>query len=201
VVAWTVFACANDRQSPGQPAPSLVCGPTLSRWVLRRGSGSVTERGKVATLSRWVPRQTFASDTERGKVEGAVPRRHEPHLATRVPLSRAQPDIRVRTGGSLMLSGDRRTHPGVMTTSNEQHTTLGPIRNAFRERGLVRVNEGRVLGGVLAGLGRRLGLQPWPTRLLFLVLLLLIPGSQLLVYPVLWILMPAESESPVTAAP
>jgi phage shock protein C len=84
-----------------------------------------------------------------------------------------------------------------MTDSNQHHTTLGPIRNAFRERGLVRVGQGRVLGGVLAGLGRRLGLEPWPTRLLFLVLLLVIPGSQLLVYPVLWILMPAESESPV----
>ena len=88
-----------------------------------------------------------------------------------------------------------------MTTSNRPDTTMGPIRNAFRERGLVRVREGRVLGGVLAGLGRRLGLRPWPTRLLFLVLLLLIPGSQLLVYPVLWILMPEESESPVSFVP
>jgi phage shock protein C len=74
---------------------------------------------------------------------------------------------------------------------------MGPIRNAFRERGLVRVREGRVLGGVLAGLGRRLGLEPWPTRLLFLVLLLVIPGSQLLVYPVLWILMPQEDDTSV----
>jgi phage shock protein PspC (stress-responsive transcriptional regulator) len=74
---------------------------------------------------------------------------------------------------------------------------MGPIRNAFRDRGLVRVREGRVLGGVLAGLGRRLGLDPWPTRLLFLVLLLVIPGSQLLVYPVLWILMPQEADTSV----
>jgi phage shock protein C len=88
-----------------------------------------------------------------------------------------------------------------MTDSNQHHTTLGPIRNAFRERGLVRVRQGRVLGGVLAGLGRRLGLRPWPTRLLFLGLLLLIPGSQLLVYPVLWILMPEESESTVSFLP
>lgn len=78
---------------------------------------------------------------------------------------------------------------------------MGPIRKAFGERGLVRVNDGRVLGGVLAGLGRRLGLQPWPTRVLFLVALLVIPGSQLLVYPVLWILMPAESDATVAPVP
>jgi len=49
-----------------------------------------------------------------------------------------------------------------------------------------------VLGGVLAGLGRRLGLEPWTARLLFVLLLLVIPGSQLLIYPILWILMPSE---------
>ncbi|HEU5267051.1 MAG TPA: PspC domain-containing protein [Jatrophihabitans sp.] len=71
------------------------------------------------------------------------------------------------------------------------------IHEAFRKQGLVRPREGRVLGGVIAGLGRRLGLQPWPARLLFILLLMLIPGSQLLVYPILWILMPDESVAPV----
>jgi phage shock protein PspC (stress-responsive transcriptional regulator) len=70
------------------------------------------------------------------------------------------------------------------------------IHEAFRNQGLVRPREGRVLGGVIAGLGRRLGLQPWPARLLFILLLMLIPGSQLLVYPILWILMPDESVVP-----
>ena len=64
---------------------------------------------------------------------------------------------------------------------------------ALARQGLVRPREGRVLGGVIAGLGRRLGLDPWPARLLFVLVLMLIPGSQLLVYPVLWILMPDES--------
>jgi phage shock protein PspC (stress-responsive transcriptional regulator) len=73
------------------------------------------------------------------------------------------------------------------------------IHDAFRRTGLVRVNEGRVLGGVIAGLGRRLGLEPWPARLLFVLALMLIPGSQLLVYPILWILMPRESEAPSRA--
>lgn len=67
------------------------------------------------------------------------------------------------------------------------------VRAAFRRQGLVRARDERVLGGVVAGLGRRLGIEPWPARLLFVLLLMLIPGSQLLAYPILWILMPLES--------
>jgi phage shock protein PspC (stress-responsive transcriptional regulator) len=72
------------------------------------------------------------------------------------------------------------------------HTTL------YRE-GLVRPREGRVLGGVCAGLGRRFGIDPWPARLLFILILMVIPGSQVLIYPVLWILMPSESDVPSAA--
>jgi phage shock protein PspC (stress-responsive transcriptional regulator) len=71
------------------------------------------------------------------------------------------------------------------------------IRAALAREGLVRVRDGRVLGGVIAGIGRRFGLEPWPARLLFLLVLMLIPGSQLLVYPILWILMPEEGAVPV----
>ena len=39
---------------------------------------------------------------------------------------------------------------------------------------------------------RRFGLGVWTTRLLFVLLLMAIPGSQILIYPVLWILMPSE---------
>ena len=66
------------------------------------------------------------------------------------------------------------------------------IHDTFRRQGLIRPREGRVLGGVIAGLGRRLGIEPWPARLLFILLLMIIPGSQLLIYPILWILMPSE---------
>jgi phage shock protein PspC (stress-responsive transcriptional regulator) len=45
---------------------------------------------------------------------------------------------------------------------------------------------------VAAGLGRRFGLEPWTARLLFVLLLLVLPGSQFLVYPILWIVMPLE---------
>lgn len=68
------------------------------------------------------------------------------------------------------------------------------IQAAFRNAGLVRSSDSRVLGGVIAGLGRRVGIDPWPARLLFILLLMLIPGSQILLYPILWILMPKDTE-------
>ena len=70
---------------------------------------------------------------------------------------------------------------------------MEPIHSTFHRAGLVRPQEGRVLAGVVAGLGRRIGLDPWPARLLFVLILLIVPGSQLLLYPILWVLMPNES--------
>ncbi|MDQ1730911.1 MAG: phage shock protein [Pseudonocardiales bacterium] len=67
---------------------------------------------------------------------------------------------------------------------------MGSIHDLFRRHGLVRQSEGRILGGVCAGLGRRVGLDPWPARLLFVLVLLVVPGCQLLLYPILWIVMP-----------
>lgn len=69
---------------------------------------------------------------------------------------------------------------------------MDDVRDSLYRTGLVRSSD-RVLGGVCAGIGRRLGLDPWPARWLFLLVLLLVPGSQLLVYPVLWLLMPDEA--------
>lgn len=69
---------------------------------------------------------------------------------------------------------------------------MSDIRQSFAHQGFVRPQEQRVLGGVLAGLGRRFGIGPWTTRLLFVLVLMVIPGSQILVYPVLWVLMPSE---------
>ena len=78
---------------------------------------------------------------------------------------------------------------------------MGTIHDSMAEQGLVRPLHGRVLGGVCAGLGQRFGIEPWPARLLFVLLLLVIPGSQLLIYPILWILMPAERVSYVPNGP
>ena len=69
---------------------------------------------------------------------------------------------------------------------------MDKIRASLARQGLVRSSDRGILGGVCAGVGRRLGLTPWMTRLLFAITLIVIPGSQLLVYPALWFLMPAD---------
>lgn len=66
---------------------------------------------------------------------------------------------------------------------------MDDVRDLFYRNGLVRSDD-RFLAGVCSGLCRRIGIDPWPARLLFVLVLLVVPGSQLLVYPVLWILMP-----------
>ncbi|MEO5711835.1 MAG: PspC domain-containing protein, partial [Nocardioidaceae bacterium] len=49
---------------------------------------------------------------------------------------------------------------------------MNDIHQSFAQQGLVRSRDGRVLGGVCAGLGRRFGLTPWVSRLLFVLLLM-----------------------------
>jgi phage shock protein C len=74
------------------------------------------------------------------------------------------------------------------------------VYDSMARQGLVRPREGRVLGGVCAGLARRFGLDEWVARMLFVLVLLVIPGSQILVYPLLWVLMPSEEHSFASAA-
>jgi phage shock protein C len=77
---------------------------------------------------------------------------------------------------------------------------MDTVYSSMRRHGLVRPSNGRVLGGVVAGLGQRFGIDPWPARLLFVLTLLVIPGSQILIYPLLWILMPSEPTTYPTTA-
>jgi phage shock protein PspC (stress-responsive transcriptional regulator) len=65
------------------------------------------------------------------------------------------------------------------------------VREEFRKAGLVRPRQGRILAGVCAGLGRRVGLDPWLVRVLAIASLFL-PGPQFVAYIVLWILMPSD---------
>ena len=76
---------------------------------------------------------------------------------------------------------------------------MSSIHQSMTRSGLVRPLDDRVLGGVCAGIGRRFGIDPWPARLLFILVLMLLPGSQILIYPVLWILMPSEERYPAPA--
>ncbi|GAB3864913.1 PspC domain-containing protein [Dactylosporangium cerinum] len=59
---------------------------------------------------------------------------------------------------------------------------------------LVRPRDNRWIAGVCSGLARRFGLSPNTMRLIF-VLSCLLPGPQFVVYIVLWVLMPDESNS------
>ena len=70
---------------------------------------------------------------------------------------------------------------------------MSTMQEPLGRAGLIRVYEGRVVAGVCAGLARRIGLGPWVTRLLFLLVNTVIPGSFLIVYVVLCVLMPIES--------
>jgi phage shock protein C len=78
---------------------------------------------------------------------------------------------------------------------------MSPIHDSMRREGLVRPQDGRIIGGVCAGLGRRFGMDPWAARLLFVLILMVIPGTQIAIYPILWILMPAEADAPFGTAP
>jgi len=57
---------------------------------------------------------------------------------------------------------------------------------------LVRPKDDRMIAGVAAGLADRFGMSHGMMRLLF-VLSLILPGPQVLIYIVLWIIMPEES--------
>jgi phage shock protein PspC (stress-responsive transcriptional regulator) len=56
---------------------------------------------------------------------------------------------------------------------------------------LVRPRHGRMIAGVCAGIARRFGWSTGTVRLVF-VLSCLLPGPQVLVYLILWVLMPQD---------
>jgi phage shock protein C len=57
---------------------------------------------------------------------------------------------------------------------------------------LSRPRDNRVIAGVCSGIARRFGIDPTIVRILFVASLLL-PGPQILIYLVAWVLMPNES--------
>ena len=56
---------------------------------------------------------------------------------------------------------------------------------------LVRPKEGRMIAGVAAGLADRFGMDRGVMRLIF-VLSLILPGLQILIYVVLWVIIPED---------
>ncbi|PPK93172.1 phage shock protein PspC (stress-responsive transcriptional regulator) [Kineococcus xinjiangensis] len=78
---------------------------------------------------------------------------------------------------------------------------MNVIHQNFERQGLVRPHDGRLFAGVCAGVAQRFGMDPWAVRALFAVSLAVLPGSQVIAYPVLWLLMPEERSTSVPAAP
>ena len=72
---------------------------------------------------------------------------------------------------------------------------LAWVRERVGRAGLVRPASGGLVAGVLVGLARRLGISASLVRVAFLVSLLL-PGPQLLLYVVLWVVMPRQAATP-----
>ncbi|MEN0085478.1 MAG: PspC domain-containing protein [Leifsonia sp.] len=62
---------------------------------------------------------------------------------------------------------------------------------------LMRPLNGRIIGGVCAGLANRFGLRPWTVRLIFLLSCLL-PGPQFIAYLAMWIIIPGEKQQAAT---
>ncbi len=77
------------------------------------------------------------------------------------------------------------THP-----ASSSDASIAGARRWFAEKGLVRPREGRLLGGVSAGIARRYGVNTLVMRLLTLMSLFVLTP---LVYIALWVLMPREA--------
>ena len=69
--------------------------------------------------------------------------------------------------------------------------SVNSARSSFAGRGLSRPDDGKMLAGVCAGLARRFGISKTLVRIGFIVSVVL-PGPQILVYLVLWVLMPSD---------
>ena len=78
---------------------------------------------------------------------------------------------------------------------------MNDIHDWFRREGLTRPRQSRLLAGVVAGVGRRIGIDPWPARLLVVLLAVVLHACLILPYVILWILMPLDETSPATVWP
>jgi phage shock protein PspC (stress-responsive transcriptional regulator) len=73
-------------------------------------------------------------------------------------------------------------------------SSVAGARAWFAQRGLTRPRSGKWIAGVAAGFARRYGWNPLVVRLLVIASFVL-PGSQVLAYVALWILMPRDPKN------
>jgi phage shock protein C len=72
---------------------------------------------------------------------------------------------------------------------NINDNSLDGARAWFRQAGLARPAEGRVIGGVSAAFARRYGVNPFVARVITIAAAI---GFTPLAYVALWVLMPSE---------
>jgi phage shock protein PspC (stress-responsive transcriptional regulator) len=80
------------------------------------------------------------------------------------------------------------------TEADPRESSLAGARAWFAQRGLTRPRDGKWIAGVAAGFARRYDWNPLVVRLLIIATIVL-PGSQVLAYVALWILMPRDPEA------
>ena len=76
-----------------------------------------------------------------------------------------------------------------MSTEPNEPTSEAAFFSAIRSWGVVRADE-RVFGGVLSGVGRKVGMAPAPARIIFALATLLIGGPLIVLYAAAWALFP-----------
>ena len=82
------------------------------------------------------------------------------------------------------------------TEADPNDSSIAGARAWFAQRRLTRPRDGKWIAGVAAGFARRYEWNPLVVRLVIIASFVL-PGSQVLAYVALWILMPRD---PATAA-
>ncbi len=70
---------------------------------------------------------------------------------------------------------------------------MNSIHAALARAGLTRSTDDRVVAGVCSGLAHKVGINAWAMRAIVMASMFLIPGSQILLYPLAWILMPDDT--------
>lgn len=76
--------------------------------------------------------------------------------------------------------------------TDPMESSIDGARAWFRRQGLTRPRDGKWIAGVAAAFARRYDWNPLVVRLV-VVASVVLPGSQVLAYAALWVLMPAET--------
>src|SRR6187431_3441817 len=87
------------------------------------------------------------------------------------------------------LPVDKRQGVIVSTESSPEPTREAAFFTTIRSWGIVR-GDNRVFGGVLSGVGARIGMAPAAARFIFVLIALITGGLGLLAYAAAWALLP-----------